>query len=242
MAELLGSQGMVAADAADADLVVLNTCHIRERATEKVYSEIGRLKHRDTAPAPGNPVFTNIVGEHDVNDAGTTVFSATVAGEYGRGVYTIGANGLARVAVGCSSDTCTGDAGPAGLGSNVTFVAIVGNPAISDDGTVAFRARVQFTDGQGATRRRDGIFVRSGSQVRAIMSVAIENLRQSAVIKALSGLPEVAAIHTTNGRWDLIAELEVETLEAFSRALDAIRELEGIAATETSLLLATQKL
>jgi tRNA-2-methylthio-N6-dimethylallyladenosine synthase len=49
MAELLGSQGLAAADAADADLVVLNTCHIRERATEKVYSEIGRLKHREGA-------------------------------------------------------------------------------------------------------------------------------------------------------------------------------------------------
>ena len=48
MAELLGSQGLTAADAADADLVVLNTCHIREKATEKVYSEIGRLrKHGD---------------------------------------------------------------------------------------------------------------------------------------------------------------------------------------------------
>ncbi|MEN3747092.1 tRNA (N6-isopentenyl adenosine(37)-C2)-methylthiotransferase MiaB [Sphingomonas sp. HF-S3] len=52
MAELLGAQGMVAAGAEDAELVVLNTCHIRERATEKVYSEIGRLKHRDAAPAP----------------------------------------------------------------------------------------------------------------------------------------------------------------------------------------------
>ena len=49
MAELLGSQGLTATDAADADLVVLNTCHIREKATEKVYSEIGRLKHRDGA-------------------------------------------------------------------------------------------------------------------------------------------------------------------------------------------------
>ena len=49
MAELMAAQGMTSADAADADLVVLNTCHIRERATEKVYSEIGRLKHRDGA-------------------------------------------------------------------------------------------------------------------------------------------------------------------------------------------------
>jgi tRNA-2-methylthio-N6-dimethylallyladenosine synthase len=45
MAELLGADGMVATSSAeDADLVVLNTCHIREKAAEKVYSEIGRLK------------------------------------------------------------------------------------------------------------------------------------------------------------------------------------------------------
>ncbi|WP_374943481.1 tRNA (N6-isopentenyl adenosine(37)-C2)-methylthiotransferase MiaB [Sphingomonas sp.] len=44
MAELMGAQGMVAADADSSDLVVLNTCHIREKATEKVYSDIGRLR------------------------------------------------------------------------------------------------------------------------------------------------------------------------------------------------------
>jgi len=45
MAELMTAEGMTpAVDAADADLVVLNTCHIRERATEKVYSDIGRLR------------------------------------------------------------------------------------------------------------------------------------------------------------------------------------------------------
>ncbi|MBW4331894.1 tRNA (N6-isopentenyl adenosine(37)-C2)-methylthiotransferase MiaB [Stakelama sp. CBK3Z-3] len=48
MGELMARQGMsVADDAASADLVVLNTCHIREKATEKVYSEIGRLRRDD---------------------------------------------------------------------------------------------------------------------------------------------------------------------------------------------------
>ncbi|KQZ76905.1 (dimethylallyl)adenosine tRNA methylthiotransferase [Sphingopyxis sp. Root214] len=48
MAEMLGAEGYVAAaDGADADLVVLNTCHIREKAAEKVYSDIGRLKRAD---------------------------------------------------------------------------------------------------------------------------------------------------------------------------------------------------
>ena len=109
-------------------------------------------------------------------------------------------------------------------------------------GTVQNRIERLMRDGviQGFTvKTRPDV---EAHRVRAVMSIAIEGERSGAVIRALKGFPEVAAIHTTNGRWDLIAELEVETLEAFSRALDAIRELEGIAATETSLLLATQKL
>jgi tRNA-2-methylthio-N6-dimethylallyladenosine synthase len=48
MAELLESQGMsAAADGPSADLVVLNTCHIREKAADKVYSDIGRLRRED---------------------------------------------------------------------------------------------------------------------------------------------------------------------------------------------------
>ncbi len=48
MAELLGAEGLRAAgDGEDADLVVLNTCHIREKAAEKAYSDIGRLKRED---------------------------------------------------------------------------------------------------------------------------------------------------------------------------------------------------
>ena len=48
MAELLGAQGMSgAAEGDDADLVVLNTCHIREKAAEKAYSEVGRVQRED---------------------------------------------------------------------------------------------------------------------------------------------------------------------------------------------------
>lgn len=50
MAELMAADGLTPADAADADLVVLNTCHIRERATEKVYSDIGRLRKGGKTP------------------------------------------------------------------------------------------------------------------------------------------------------------------------------------------------
>jgi tRNA-2-methylthio-N6-dimethylallyladenosine synthase len=52
MAELLEAEGLSAADADAADLVVLNTCHIREKAAEKVYSDIGRILKRADGAAP----------------------------------------------------------------------------------------------------------------------------------------------------------------------------------------------
>jgi DNA-binding Lrp family transcriptional regulator len=78
-------------------------------------------------------------------------------------------------------------------------------------------------------------------RVRAIMSLAVEGERSSGVIRALSGLPEVEAVHATNGRWDLVVELNAESLAAFSRTLDQIRRIKGIATSETSLLLDTTR-
>ena len=80
-----------------------------------------------------------------------------------------------------------------------------------------------------------------GHRVRAVMAIAIEGERSSAVMAALKGFPEIEAVHTTNGRWDLMAELNAESLAAFSAALDGIRQIKGIATTETSILLATMR-
>jgi DNA-binding Lrp family transcriptional regulator len=79
-------------------------------------------------------------------------------------------------------------------------------------------------------------------RVRAITMVAVDGEHASAVIKALRGIPEVQALHTTNGRWDIVAELGMDSLEAFDQALQRIRLIKGIANSETSLLLSTHKI
>jgi DNA-binding Lrp family transcriptional regulator len=79
-------------------------------------------------------------------------------------------------------------------------------------------------------------------RIRALMTVAVEGNRIDQVLGRLRGDPAVGALHTTNGRWDIVAELQADSLESFDRVLGRIRLLEGIANTETSLLLSTFKL
>ncbi|SFT64577.1 Lrp/AsnC family transcriptional regulator [Sedimentitalea nanhaiensis] len=77
--------------------------------------------------------------------------------------------------------------------------------------------------------------------VRGLMMIGIEGRGTERVIRLLHGLPEVRAVHSTNGRWDLIVELGTETLEALDTALGKIRRFDGISTSETSLLLSTRK-
>jgi DNA-binding Lrp family transcriptional regulator len=80
-----------------------------------------------------------------------------------------------------------------------------------------------------------------GLPVRGIMMIDVEGHSADKVIRALGGLAEVGAIHTTNGRWDLIAELGATTLTDFDAVLRRIRLIPGIVGSETSLLLATPR-
>ncbi|WP_256402020.1 tRNA (N6-isopentenyl adenosine(37)-C2)-methylthiotransferase MiaB [Sandaracinobacteroides saxicola] len=57
MAESLRAAGHVEAADADADIIVLNSCHIREKAAEKIYSEVGRIRHRAERAGRAKPVI-----------------------------------------------------------------------------------------------------------------------------------------------------------------------------------------
>lgn len=79
-------------------------------------------------------------------------------------------------------------------------------------------------------------------QIRALMTIAVEGNQVDAVVKALRGEPSVASLHSTNGRWDLVAELHTDSLATFDRLLARISRMPGVSSSETSLLLTTFKL
>ncbi|WP_299207041.1 Lrp/AsnC family transcriptional regulator [uncultured Tateyamaria sp.] len=77
--------------------------------------------------------------------------------------------------------------------------------------------------------------------VRGLMTIGIEGRGTERIIRQLQGMVEIRAIHSTNGRWDVIVEIGTDTLEQFDSVLFRIRKLDGVVASETSLLLSTRK-
>ncbi len=75
--------------------------------------------------------------------------------------------------------------------------------------------------------------------IRAWMGVRVEGNQSRTVVAALLGEPGVEALHDTNGRWDLLAELRVQSNAELSAVLERVRLIKGIANTETSILLAS---
>ncbi len=78
-------------------------------------------------------------------------------------------------------------------------------------------------------------------RIRAWMGVTVEGNRTREVIASLLGEPGVAALHDTNGRWDLLAELEVRSMGELSQVLERVRLVAGIRSTETSIHLASYR-
>ncbi len=77
--------------------------------------------------------------------------------------------------------------------------------------------------------------------VRGITMIEVEGRATAKVIDSLAGFPEVAAIHTTNGKWDLIAEIAAGSLSDLDSVLGRLRLIPGVTGSETNLLLATPR-
>ena len=87
--------------------------------------------------------------------------------------------------------------------------------------------------------RKFTILTRSAEQagVRAVMTVELQGSLSRQVIRAMGAIPEVVSLHSTNGAWDLVAEIRAADLRDFDRVLRAIRDIPGVLNSETSILL-----
>ena len=76
-------------------------------------------------------------------------------------------------------------------------------------------------------------------EVRAVSFIELYGRATSQVIAELRGYPEITALHTTNGGWDLVAESSCTDLQEFDLLLTRLRGIRGIMNSETSLLLSS---
>jgi DNA-binding Lrp family transcriptional regulator len=79
-------------------------------------------------------------------------------------------------------------------------------------------------------------------RIAAHMTISVAGNSADDVIRKLRGDPAVQGLHTTNGRWDIIAELRADSLEEFDKVIRRIRLVPEITHSETNLLLSTYKL
>lgn len=78
-------------------------------------------------------------------------------------------------------------------------------------------------------------------RIRAWMGVLVEGNQSRQVVASLLGEPGVATLHDTNGRWDLLAELEAGSMAELAQVLERIRLISGIRGTETNIHLTTYR-
>jgi DNA-binding Lrp family transcriptional regulator len=118
-----------------------------------------------------------------------------------------------------------------------TSVATLAEKVGVSRGTVSNRLRKledeQIIVGYSVLLRPDA----EPAKIRAWMSVLVEGNQTRAVIANLLGEPAIEALHDTNGRWDLLAELRAASMVELSKVLERVRLIKGIANTETSILL-----
>lgn len=77
--------------------------------------------------------------------------------------------------------------------------------------------------------------------VRGLMLIGIEGRGADRITRRLLGMAEVQAVHSTNGRWDIVAEIGTETLAELDEVIARIRRIEGVTTSETNLLLSTRR-
>jgi DNA-binding Lrp family transcriptional regulator len=132
------------------------------------------------------------------------------------------------------------------------LIALLRDDARSTVASLAKKLRVARGTIQNrlAKLERDGTIVgytvrlkpeSEAQRIRAVMTIAVEGNRTQAVLRSLRGEPGIVALHSTNGRWDFVAELSVDSLQEFDRLIARISLYEGVSKSETNLLLTSYK-
>lgn len=130
------------------------------------------------------------------------------------------------------------------------LIGILRTNARTSVATLAHRCKVSRATVTNRIHRleRDGVIkgytlcLRAGGQpdqVHAWMTIAVDRDGAKAVVSTLLGFPFITELFDTNGRWDILAELQAPSLQALSEALEHIRTTKGILTSETSIHLAT---
>lgn len=83
---------------------------------------------------------------------------------------------------------------------------------------------------------------RQASTIRALMSIELAGNVSDKVRHEINKEPDIIAMHSTNGRWDLILEMRTRSLEEFDRLLGRVRSINGVKASETNILLSTMRM
>jgi DNA-binding Lrp family transcriptional regulator len=78
---------------------------------------------------------------------------------------------------------------------------------------------------------------RPDAMVRGVMMIELAGRNIKPAVASLRRNPGFVAVHTTNGIWDLIAEIEVPGLAEFNSVVTAVRSMDGVAKSETHLFL-----
>ena len=75
--------------------------------------------------------------------------------------------------------------------------------------------------------------------VKAIMMLEVIGKNTTQVINQLKRIPQLEKLHTTNGAWDLVAEVRATSLEEFDSVLREVRSFDAVSKSETSILLSS---
>lgn len=81
----------------------------------------------------------------------------------------------------------------------------------------------------------------SEAPIRGLMMIGIEGRGGDRITAKLTGMPAVMAVHSTNGKWDMIVELATDSLVELDEVIRRIRNLEGVMTSETNLILSTRR-